>query len=342
MADGYEVVLDKYLAKTAPLFVKLLKNVFHKAACCIGCHECEADCQKGCITMINGKVKISENCVRCSQCHKVDRGCLIYKSLEMPKGGSKMETKSLNCYSTHAPKKEWINQYFSQKNEFVTNNSLGSQMFSFFKRFLRDAELIDGDNFSEFAKIIDYIGIDELESWGLILTNLVYSPQINWFVKNVKMNEKSSKEYITSMLVDSGTNERAANDIFRSFVRFVELPFAEVGMGFSEKEKNRVLSVTRTPWQNPDSRVILYSLYKFAENCGDYYQFTLSRLLNHEIDSDGVSPTEIFGLDREQMEKILNGLSVNYPEFISVSFTLDLDNITLRNDKASKDVLELF
>lgn len=342
LADGYEVVLDKYLAKTAPLFVKLLKNVFHKAACCIGCHECEADCQKGCITMINGKVKISENCVRCSQCHKVDRGCLIYKSLEMPKGGAKMETKSLNCYSTHAPKKEWISQYFSQKNEFVTNNSLGSQMFSFFKRFLRDAELIDGDNFSEFAKIIDYIGIDELESWGLILTNLVYSPQINWFVKNVKMNEKFSKEYITSMLVDSGTNERAANDIFRSFVRFVELPFAEVGMGFSEKEKNRVLSVTRTPWQNPDPRVILYSLYKFAENCGDYYQFTLSRLLNHEIDSDGVSPTEIFGLDREQMEKILNGLSVNYPEFISVSFTLDLDNITLRNDKASKDVLELF
>lgn len=342
LADGYEVVLDKYLAKTAPLFVKLLKNVFHKAACCIGCHECEADCQKGCITMINGKVKISENCVRCSQCHKVDRGCLIYKSLEMPKGGAKMETKSLNCYSTHAPKKEWINQYFSQKNEFVTNNSLGSQMFSFFKRFLRDAELIDGDNFSEFAKIIDYIGIDELESWGLILTNLVYSPQINWFVKNVKMNEKSSKEYITSMLVDSGTNERAANDIFRSFVRFVELPFAEVGMGFPEKEKNRVISVTRTPWQNPDPRVILYSLYKFAENCGDYYQFTLSRLLNHEIDSDGVSPTEIFGLDREQMEKILNGLSVNYPEFIAVSFTLDLDNITLRNDKASKDVLELF
>ena len=65
-------------------------------------------------------------------------------------------------------------------------------------------------------------------------------------------------------------------------------------------------------------------------------------LLNHDIDSDGVSPTEIFGIDREKMEKILNGLSINYPEFISVSFTLDLDNITLRNDKTSKDVLTLF
>lgn len=340
--DGYDVLIDKQIARTNPLFVKLLKNVFHKAACCIGCHECEADCHNGCISMENGKIEISDSCVHCSQCHKVDRGCLIYKSLEMPKGGSKMETKSLNCYSTHAPKIEWIKQYFSLKNDFAINNSLGSQMFSFFKRFLRDAELIDGDNFSEFANTIDYIGIDELESWGLILANLAYSPQINWYIKNINVNERVSKEYVISILMESGTNERAANDIFRAFTRFVELPFSKVGMGFSEKEKNRTIAITRTAWQNPDPRVVLYALYKFAENCGDYYQFTLSRLLNHEIDSDGVSPTEIFGLDREQMEKILNGLSVNYPEFITASFTLDLDNITLRNDKTSKDVLELF
>ena len=42
------------------------------------------------------------------------------------------------------------------------------------------------------------------------------------------------------------------------------------------------------------------------------------------------------------MVRILNGLSINYPEFISVSFTLDLDNITLREDKTSADVLTLF
>ncbi len=113
-------------------------------------------------------------------------------------------------------------------------------------------------------------------------------------------------------------------------------------MGYSTKEKNRVISLTRTAWHNPAPRVVLYSLYKFAEECGEYYQFTLNRLLNHDIDSDGVSPTEIFGLDRGTMEKLLSGLSVNYPEFINASFTLDLDNITLRSDKSSQDVLELF
>ena len=103
-----------------------------------------------------------------------------------------------------------------------------------------------------------------------------------------------------------------------------------------------MVAITRTPWKNPNPLVILYSLYKFAEACGSYYQFTLSRLLNHDIDSDGVSPTEIFGLDRNQMEKILNGLTINYPDCINASFTLDLDNITLNSEKTSQDVLSLF
>lgn len=340
--DGYDVYIQNDLAKTDSLFVKLLKNVFHKSACCIGCRECEADCHNGCISMKDGLLTISESCVHCSQCHKVDRGCLIYKSLEMPKGGSKMEHKSLNSYSTHAPKMEWIKQYFEYKVDFSMKNDLGSQMISFFKKFLRDAGMMEGDSFSELAKIVDHLGLDNESSWGIMLANLAYSPQINWFVRNMSFGEELKKEYITSMIVETGANQRAAVDIFRSLTRFVELPFNEVGLGYAEKEKNRAVAIIRTGWKNPDARVILYSLFKFAEACGVYYQFTLSRLFNYGIESDGVSPTLIFGLDRNEMEKILNGLSVNYPEFINASFTHDLDNITLRNDKSANDVLTLF
>ena len=66
--------------------------------------------------MKDGVFEINDKCVHCSQCHKVEKGCLVYKSLEMPKGGLKMSaTKSLNCYSHHAPKMEWFQQYFSYK-----------------------------------------------------------------------------------------------------------------------------------------------------------------------------------------------------------------------------------
>ena len=341
--NNLEVKYDINLPKQNPLFIKLLKSVFRKSACCVGCRECEADCHNGCLSMQNGKLQISENCIHCSQCHKVDKGCLVYKSLEMPKGGLKMSaTKSLNCYSHHAPKMDWFTQYFSLKNDFDDNHSLGSQMYSFFKRFLRDAELLDASGFSYTAQVIDNLGLDNDCSWALMLANLAYTPQVNWAVKRLHINEAYGKDYALSLLVADGAKESWVKDIWSSFSRLADLPLGTVGFGYPSKEKGRMVAITRMPWQNPNPLVILYSLYKFAEACGDYYQFTLSRLLNHDIDSDGISPTEIFGLDRNQMEKILNGLTINYPDFINASFTLDLDNITLNSEKTSQDVLSLF
>lgn len=341
------VSIDNQIARENPEFVKLLKNVFRKATSCVACKECQADCPYGNLEFVNGQAKISEQCKHCAQCHKVEKGCLVYKSLEQPKGGIIMAGKSmsLNSYSHHAPKLEWVNQYFTYKNEFDDNHTLGSQMYSFFKRFLRDAQLLDGSGFSKTAEIIDSIGIDNDEAWGIIYVNLCYAVQVNWFVSHVGFNLDYSKGLLASMMVDDGAKESWTNDIFSSLVRLTELPLGKLGFGNTIKEKNRAVAISRSSWDEPDAKVILYSLYKFAEACGDYYQFTLETLLDDSIERDGVSPTRIFGLDRETMVRILNGLAVNYPEFISASFTLDLDTITLRptgSELTSEDVLKLF
>lgn len=342
--QGYDVIIPIDLVKKDAVFVKLLKNVFHKAACCIGCRECAADCHNGCISMENGKVIISNNCVHCTQCHKVDRGCLIFKSLELPKGENKMKSKSLNCYSTHAPLMEWFEEFFEKKEEFFVSPSINGPKVEFFTTFLKHADLLDEGKLTKCAKIVDKYGLDDEMSWALMLVNLSYTPEVNWFIKNIEFNEILNKQYVISKLLENEncTNERAANDIFRSYSRLMNLKFNMVGMGTMDMSDKKNPEIFRTPWYEPDSRVILYSLYKFAEACENYYQFSLTRLLNHEIESDGISPTEIFGLDRVTMEKILQGLSINYPDFITVSFTLDLDNINLKNDKTSVDVLELF
>lgn len=338
--ETIEVKYDIDLPKKAPLFIKLLKNVFRKAACCIGCKECEADCHNGMLKLVDGKVFISDGCVHCSQCHKADKGCLVYKSLEMPKGGSKMgKTQSLNCFSHHAPKMDWFQQYFDYRNDFKEKHTLGSQMFNFFKRFLKDADLQDENGFTRFAEIVGDIGLDNELAWALILANMAYNPQIGWYVKNVKFNETLSKEYICSILVDSGADEKWVGDVWSSFGRFLDLPFSHVGMGDSVKEKNRFVALYRTGWNNPDERVILYSLYKFAEACGNYKQFTLSRLLDTTVESTGISPTQIFGIDRETMEKVLNGLTFNYPDLIEARFTLGLDSITLKSDLSAAEIL---
>ena len=343
--NGYEVSIDNALSKKDPLFIKLFKNVFRKSAYCILCQECQADCHQGALTMDDGILQISDICLHCSDCHKVNKGCLVFQSLELPKGSSIMSKDiSLNRYSHHAPKIDWFRQYFEFKNEFDQKHSLGSQMYSFFKRFLRDADLLDKDGFSSFAGIIDNLGLDipDNSSWALMLCNLAYTAQFNWYIKKFGMNTENSRDYVINELISDGNKDTWAKDIWSCFTRFSNLPFSQVGYGFSTEIDGKIRSITRTPWLTPESRVILYSLYKFAEACDGYYQFSLTRLLDHEIDSEGVSPTQIFGLDRETMEKILKGLSVNYPDYITTAFTLDLDTINLNRDKTSADVLSLF
>jgi phosphoadenosine phosphosulfate reductase len=342
--EGLCVVVDARTSHDNPDFVKMLKNVFRKAGYCVGCRVCQADCPYGYINFIDGQVIIDERCLHCSKCHNVEKGCLVYKSLEQPKGGLIMSGKkmSLNSYSHHAPRMEWIKQYFEYKDTFDDNHTLGRDMYNFFKRFLRDAKLLDKNGFTELAQIVDRLGLYNTQSWGIIFINLCYAPQVHWFVNTVDFSVDYSKQLLASLMVEDGAKESWTNDIFSSLVRLTELPLGEIGFGTAIKNKNRAIAIRRNIWANPDAKVILYSLYKFAEACGGYYQFSLGTLLDDSVERDGVSPTRIFGLNRETMVRILNGLSINYPEFISVSFTLNLDNITLRSDKTSEDVLKLF
>ena len=71
-------------------------------------------------------------------------------------------------------------------------------------------------------------------------------------------------------------------------------------------------------------------------------EFNVSYLFNENVERDGVSPVRLFGLyDEEELRSILLGLSERYPTFINVTYTNDLQTISLR-DKTSADVLRLF
>jgi len=141
------------------------------------------------------------------------------------------------------------------------------------------------------------------------------------------------------MLLTDGLLERPANAVTKAYKRIVETPLGTVlRFGYISDEGD----LARTKCSVSDPRVVLYGLFKFAEKCNDYKEFTLATLLNDSIDRDGISPTRIFGLDREDMTPLLLGLSAKYPEFITASFTHDLEKITLAETKSSGDVLDLF
>ena len=339
--EKVKVLFDEDMLKRSGTVVKHIKYVFRKAAYCVGCKECQADCHYGCLTFVDGSVRIDDKCRHCLSCHKPEGGCLLFHSLEQPKGIGKMNKKSLDSYADHAPKAEWIEQFFSLQDDFFDNHTLGTMMFSMFKRFLRDAELIDNNKLTNTAHVLSRLGESNPAFWAIMLVNLSYSQEVGWYIKHMPLYKTLDRETIMEMLKEFDVKERGAKSITGAYKRLLALPFGSyLGLG-QVQVYSKTFTIERGSWYNPIPEIILYSLYKFAEACGGLYQFSLSYLMDETIERDGVSPTTIFGLDRDTMIGLLNGLAINYSDYISASIVMDLETITLRPDKTAQDILQL-
>jgi len=335
--DGLIVSVSESEIKQNPLAGKILRQVFKKAAYCVGCKVCESNCRNSCISFENGNVRI-ENCLHCGECHQIQSGCLMYESMKIPKEEKRME--AINCFDDHAPMTTWLRSFFNDRDNFFTSNNLGPNQIKCFKRFLRDAGLQEKNKTTSFTDLIINLGWESNIAQGLILVNLVYdNPQIEWYVNELDIGSIYTRQSVENMLTAIDVKEKAAKSVAKAFKRLTETPLGTIlRFGYVTGEGDLV----RTKCTVSDLRVVLYGLFKFAEKCNDYKEFTLATLLNDIIDRDGISPTRIFGFDRDDMTPILLGLSAKYPEFITASFTHDLEKITLAKGKSSQDVLDLF
>lgn len=357
-------------------FLSLFKSVIIKSVYCVNCGYCAAECKSGCIDMANG-VHISNQCKHCFSCHDIYSHCLRYNSIKN-RIGAKVMT-GLDRYYSFGIKENWLRVYFDYEgtSSFWKSDGDGevpNKKKDAFLNFVKDAGLVDEDKSlkgkeykyikykpNKFAEKMFSLGVDDESMWAYLMCNLVYaedSEEFRWFIKNIPFSETSTPESIKLRLDEvmendkSGLGKRNICDALKSFL--IKTPFGkQLGLGsvidYEEKvSSNGRETITlnyfvRGSWKNPDEKVILYALYKFAEACGNYRQFTLTRLLDTSVESAGISPTQIFGLNRETMEKILNGLTFNYPDLIEARFTLGLDNITLKSDKTANEILnELF
>lgn len=318
-------------------FLSLFKSVIIKSVYCVNCGYCAAECKSGCIDMANG-VHISNQCKHCFSCHDIYSHCLRYNSIKN-RIGAKVMT-GLDRYYSFGIKENWLRVYFDYEgtSSFWKSDGDGevpNKKKDAFLNFVKDAGLVDEDKSlkgkeykyikykpNKFAEKMFSLGVDDESMWAYLMCNLVYaedSEEFRWFIKNIPFSETSTPESIKLRLDEvmendkSGLGKRNICDALKSFL--IKTPFGkQLGLGsvidYEEKvSSNGRETITlnyfvRGSWKNPDEKVILYALYKFAEACGNYRQFTLTRLLDTSVESAGISPTQIFGLNRETMEKI--------------------------------------
>ncbi len=325
-------------------FLSLFRNALNKAAYCKNCRVCMLECQHGALKITEDNVRL-ENCRHCHKCLEMPRSCWVTRSLSFGGYVDEVKVTSINRYQTFGLRADWIKIYFEDAENFWTNDRMGNRMFDSFKNWGREIELLDKDkNPAPSFKKLSTLGADSLKVWGIFWVNLAYnSPLINFFINHVEFNAPYDNDFLTGLFGDS-LKERTRNNALNSLKdTFKSSPIGEgLRQGICEMKGNRVISVMRRTWENPERLVILYSLYKFAEK-GDIYSFTLTNLLDDSDDREALSPKILFGLNEEILRPILQGLANDYPKFISVDFNKGImENIFLSKDKAANDVIELF
>ena len=223
-------------------------------------------------------------------------------------------------------------------------------MYAAFEKWGKEIGLIDSNNTPiQYIDRFIELGADNLMIWGYFYVNMAYnSPIITWYVKNVQRNTIYTPDNLLIMLGDDLKERTRKNALASLYNTLKTSPIGEswgLGQGKLEMKGKTITSLTKGYWVEPNSIVLLYALYCFAEHMDGLYSFTLSDLLDDSEERVGMSPQLIFGIETDTLKPILQGLANDYPKYIQVDFNKGImENIDLPAGKKGMkaiDVLEL-
>ncbi len=329
--------------------VKWLTYAAHKAVACVGCRVCEAECPTGalefskktCSPIIN-----ETKCIHCMRCYAPDDGCWRYYSKRYA-GAKTMNISGINKYMTFGLKPEWITVLMNEASTFRQTTALGPRMIPSAVTWFREAGLIAESTAIKTTSLIEVgkqQGVDSVFFWDILLMHLInISPLIKWYFCKTEIDVEYSLKQLDELLAESVSSLSVRKGALQSLCQVLKSsPLGEVDNSLVTviKKGRSVAGLTRNT-HNVDPLVILYGLYVIAEKAGRS-EFTVRQLMVADFESDFVSPLVAFAMTPDDFKKQCVGLSSLYPNFISCSFTLGLDEIQLFPvAKSCNDVVEL-
>jgi hypothetical protein len=143
------------------------------------------------------------------------------------------------------------------------------------------------------------------------------------------LNEKLANQ-VNSESVRKGALQSLCGTIKNSPIGNAAEPFVEL-----EQKGVRVLGLKRVA-KSIDPIAVLYSLYLMA-GVADRTSFTLSEMMTADFDSPYISPLVAFGMSVEELKAQCMGIASIYPQYLSCTFTLGLDEIKVYPNENSLD-----
>jgi phosphoadenosine phosphosulfate reductase len=322
-----------------------LKKIVYKTTYCVHCGACEIECPTGALEVIP-RVKIDkEMCVHCSRClNFAEKGCLMAKSVSVTEGGRKVNNGKIatSKYQTFGMRRAWLVDFLNRLEGWFEKSNLGNRQIESMVAWLKDCELLNGHKTPTEASLIlkEIIRSNEKLVWKIIWTNFFYNIKlIEWYVSNLAWNTVNSSKELAERIVDFDERNKPRttyNSISSLFNMFDNSPLGkELKIGIIEKKGN-VRYVRKIGTDEIHPMAIAYSLYRFAE---DKKRYDLTASDFYKDNCEG-GPYKLFGISREKLGDILRYLQAEKNETVRVDLTGGLDNIFLREDITSMDILK--
>lgn len=336
-----------YHTQKSPTLQGLLKRVFYKSTYCVDCTVCEVECPTGALSILPTPNIDNSKCIHCQKCLLFhEHGCISANSLaESGIQGSekKLNNMKLISYNNFGMNSGWTESFLSNSDVYFDENPdalhVKEQLPNFTKWLVQAGLVNDTKNKkpTELAKKLQEIHLDCPDIlWQIIWINLSYnSPIAKWYKENVEWGTEFTQNDIEEMLKSSYPDvgpKTLHNILYALFRTFRESPIGASG---------QLVNVSKLHYkkENQDelSKIaVAYSLYKYAES-KDIKSIRVADLYSSE-NLSGVYRE--FGIAKGELISILRSLNSDANRLIVAELNMGLDNITLRDDIKSSDVIK--
>lgn len=334
------------------LFISHIKRVLNKVTYCVNCELCEVECPTGALSVVP-HVNIDEKkCVHCKKCIDFkDNGCITANSVKKAEGlkmGTNKNTKTtINRYNNFGFRNIWLSYYLGHYETYFDNLDHGlnkDNQLPPFTNWLRDSNVLEAltKQITTFGKLISKVfpTVPNIV-WELLWINLTCNSEIcAWYAANAEYDRLYAKDELESLLADTlpQYSSSVRKNAFGSLQNtFFNSPLGDVlGVGIAKKINNKPTFI-RKPHNELSLVGAAYSLYRYAEKVGRR-SLTVSEFYNPE-QTDGI--VRQFGIERESLEQILRSLEQDSNHVLRAELKMGLDNIILRDDLTSEDILKL-
>lgn len=353
--NGNDEIIDVVAYNAAPdiFFVGHLKRVLNKVTYCVHCEVCEVECRAGALSVVP-IVKVDESkCVHCHMCLDFkDNGCVTANSIKQTEGNkvyTNMENKKypINRYNTFGLREMWLKFYFANYQTYFENDDHQlnvKKQLPIFKKWIIDAGILQAgkDLPTELGKIMAEKYVESrLPIWEILWVNLCNDTDLcSWYIANVDFIRSFSREEIDILLGEAfpqytSTVRENTMKAFQNTLK--ESPIgSELQQGIILKSGNKV-SIARHEYTDLSLIAAAYSIFRYAESKGTK-SLTVSEFYAESQD-EGIYRQ--FGIERPSFERILRTLQEERNHVLNVQLNLGLDNINLREDISSADIIKM-